>query len=306
MRLLFNVRSIWLCVFLVLVTSCGQAATPTNGSQSAVEHSLAATEQDVAPASYGDSKQTGLGALTDSEDSLQETTSLVPPPSTVEHSTVERSAVATLAAPQPGDSGLSDTEAERIAQNFLAELGRSAANANFEPMAELWTGYPYGPSERPKRLERFADTNPWLLDSDVELSVVPAWSFTPEHAMVIVAISDRAGRGTTSLLLDRMGNIQRLEDAASGTPPTQTGSSLVFDGIPTEGHAAAYLGGLALPDHAITVDHNVFTTTLDLSTILTDPARDDDLSEYETLIFSAATPEFPTTRTMRLSVSDLG
>lgn len=299
------VRPQLLCLSLVLAASCGQSAAPDDGSQSETAPSPAATEEGWAPPSNDDSKQTGLGTLTDSEDSLQEMTSSVPPPSTVERSTVEHSTVATVASTQPADPGLSDTEAERIVQNFLAELGRSAAKANFEPMAELWTGYPYGPSERSKRLEQFADTNPWLLDSDVEFTVVPAWSFTPEHAMVIVAISDRSGRGTTSVLLDRMGNIQRIEDAGSASAATQTGTILVFEGIPVEGHAAAYLGGLALPDDAITIDHNVFTTTLDLSSILSERSGVAGLREYETLILSAATPEYPATRTLRVRVPGL-
>lgn len=193
---------------------------------------------------------------------------------------------------------LCDDAAIQIAQQFLAALRSPDADENYAEAAEFWTGYPYPPGERAHRLQTFLANNSWLADNDIKLSVVRAWSFQPETAMTVVAISDKDGRGTTSLLLNNNGDIERLESPLPPIAlPTINDTSVVFRAIPTEGYAVAYIDTYKLPDQAITIDHDTLTTTVDLSTI------DAELLRGATLIFSSATPEFPAVTTMRLQTT---
>lgn len=185
--------------------------------------------------------------------------------------------------------------AHTIATRFVDELALAASGS--ELATDMWSGYPYRQEERSTRLRAFVDAYPWLIDNDVEFAVVDAWSFDAATAMTIVAITDVARRGTTSILLDRTGTIQRLQMPDDMSRPLAvSGLVATIKAIPVEGGVVAYLWEEPIDPASITVDHNELSTVIDLS------GTGAATGASDLLVVSTATPELPAAYAVLLRV----
>lgn len=186
---------------------------------------------------------------------------------------------------QSATTSTSESSPQEVALGLVARI-RSAAGGDLTGAAASWSGYPYRESERMDRFSAWVDANPWLRDGDVRVLVVPAWSQDLASAMSVVAITDLEWRGTTTILVDRLGAIQRIQtvDSFQGPVSVTTGAVAVPYG-PTEGGIVAYLSNRPIDQHLIEVTeaHTVIVRL-----------PEGEPSGVETLVVSMATPELPT------------
>lgn len=182
---------------------------------------------------------------------------------------------------------LEDSAAIDIASNFVDELRTASDTNDFSAAVQLWSGYPDREDARSGHLASLLAVHPWLLEGELSFETFDSWAFEPQWASKVVVISNVERTAVTTLLLDRLGVIQRIdaEVVDRPRPPTVGADTLVFDSIPTEGSAIAYLDGVLLDEPV--VDHEALTTTFFLP-----PAT----GRTQILVTSFATPELPTAR----------
>jgi hypothetical protein len=179
----------------------------------------------------------------------------------------------------------SEISPQSVALDLVARI-RSADDGDLTEAAASWSGYPYLESEHLSRFTAWVDANPWLRDGTVRFDVVPAWSQDPALAMSVVAITDVDWRGTTAILVDREGGIQRIQvvDPFEG-PVRVTGGTVAIPFGPTEGGVSAYLSYRLL-------DQGLIKVTEAHTVIIQLPNGGPE--EAEVLVVSMATPELPT------------
>lgn len=179
---------------------------------------------------------------------------------------------------------LADEDAIRISSDFVEALRTATESGDFTAAADMWTGYPFRESDRAGYLDDLIAIHPWLLEGGLQYTALKSWSFRPEWAMTIVAITKPDRSAAATLLLDGTGRLQRIDDRVFQPPRAVTvdATSVVFNGLPLEGSANAYLDGALLDEP--TVDHLAMTTAFALP-----PSK----GRPEVLIASFATPELP-------------
>ena len=171
-----------------------------------------------------------------------------------------------------------------VAADFVDRLAGGAVEA----AAELWSGYPYPETEKPARLQDFAEQNTWLANGRLFFDALDASSFAGREAMTVVAIIDVDHRGATAVLVDGAGVIQRLQDPADlPAPPVVRPAEVVVPSTPVEGSVVAYLDSVPIPSGQITVDWTTDSTTISIP-----PGPGDGAPRL--LVVSMSTPELPT------------
>ena len=199
----------------------------------------------------------------------------------------DAAATSTTEAPREPDC---DSEAvSALAGNavdvLLARLIDGAADGDFGSAADVWTGF-YAEPDAAGYLETLVESQPWLVDGNIETVVVDAFAFPNACPSKVVAVTNQDRQGTFAVLVDAEGTIQRIQGADHpDRSPELTSSRVILLMSPVEGFAVAYLESIRLPDDAITID-----LVLD-RTVITVPSRS---AGPELLIVSLATPEFPT------------
>ncbi|MEM9655836.1 MAG: hypothetical protein AAGA65_27370 [Actinomycetota bacterium] len=171
-----------------------------------------------------------------------------------------------------------------IVDNLLVRLVEGGASGDFEPAAELWTGF-YADDNAAKFLRGLVESNGWLLDGELVLTAVDSYTDPRFCPGKVVAVTDLELRGAFAVLVDPTGTIQRIQhpDDAQGAPEF-TSSGVVLPTAPVEGSLVAYIWLNQLPDGAMTVSPDG-RTTIRFPTSNVEP---------ELLIVSMATPELPT------------
>lgn len=197
-------------------------------------------------------------------------------------------------ATTPSEPVLEDATAIDIAADFVDQLRVGADSGDYAAAGAMWSGYPFGEAERASNLANLTAAHPWLLSGELSFEAFDSWAFEPQWAMTIVVITDAEPASVATLLLDRTGVIQRIDDVVTeaSRPIVIEGDVVVIDGVPTEGSALAYLDGELLAEPV--VDYEVFTTTF----VLPPP-----IGRPQVLVTSFATPEFPFTRAFILDRS---
>ena len=166
---------------------------------------------------------------------------------------------------------------------LLTRLIDGAADGDFGPAADLWTGY-YTEPDPDGFLETLVESQPWLVEGNLETIVVDAFAFPTTCPSKVVAVTDQDRRGTFAVLVDSEGTIQRIQGAGHPYRSLElTPSGVILPTSPVEGFAVAYLESTQLPEDAITIDQDRTAITL--------PATSD---RPELLIVSLATPELAT------------
>lgn len=201
----------------------------------------------------------------------------------------ETAAPSTTDAPDEGAES-----AEAIASEFVARIQASADSSDYGAAADMWSGYPYPEAEKLAHLETFVDHNRWLIDAQVRFDVVDAWSLEPPATVSVVAITDLEWRGTTAILIDQAGTIQRIQtDEDLDAPVTVDGDRIVVPAQPVEGDLVAYLSGEVVDSESVAIDPETGSVIITL-------ADSSEGGDRAVLILSMATPELPTAMSVLL------
>lgn len=197
---------------------------------------------------------------------------------------------ATSAGPLPVaecDPESASRVARETVSSLVDRLIEGAANDDFRSAAEVWTGAYAGP-DAAGVLQELVESNPWLLEGEIETVSVDSYSDARFCPGQVVAVTDHERRGTFAVLVDIHGTIHRVQRADElPRAPEITSSAVVLPTSPVEGSAVAYLESTRLPDAAITVDREA---NGDWTVVSVPPSAEGP----RLLIVSMATPELST------------